>query len=175
MSAKSDQMTWEEEDVAPPLSTAGRARREAMLGTLEAAMRHRRQRKAAVRVGVALVPALMVGLLLVRFTPATPASSGKPANPGTREIVQESASTPTMAAAAFEWIPASPEGADPEPRRVRLTSLDDSGLQGMLAEAGLPTGIMRAQGRVILASQLVPSGATDEGMTDHEIRVPPRG
>lgn len=141
--------------IAPPLSAAGLARRDAMLAELRgevvrAAMRRRRRRALTYVAGATLgVAAIAITIAIaVRAPVATPPGPSPLANGGPSAGANAEVSLPPIQlvrndpSRTVNWIV---RNADVDMSTVRI---DDAELLRDLAEAGRPTGLVRSQGRV---------------------------
>lgn len=158
-----------------PLSCDGQARRKAMLGSLEGAVRARGRQRLAARGGLAVCGLLLVvGAVVFASWPNTGPASGphdmaSPDTPmasiGNEELHTDPAPDTHIAATN----PAAPRlvvyvvndpgivarwAATPKPSRVEM--LDDAGLLAELRAAGLPAGMIRRNDTLTLAFHNAP-------------------
>lgn len=147
--------------VAPPLSAAGRARRDAMRDALSAqtvrtARVRRTRRRAAGATLLVLIAAGAAYLILPRTGPAphvppiatddrAPIDSAPRAEPSMRIQIVSAGMDPERLAAIT--VATTPD--------LARYAIDDDALLGLLDEAGRPTGIARTpDGRVWLTSNV---------------------
>lgn len=146
---------------AEPLSREGAARRDAMLGELDAAMRRRNVVRTGRRGAAVLVPVLAVacGVLMWGQSPG-----GGPAGkmvPKSGHVAAGPAPGAPVAS-SYEFIrivetdPGVMERYRAGPAVGEFQVITDDELQSLLASVGRDTGIVRTGGRVILATDLIP-------------------
>lgn len=157
MAAQGDYSTADLGGQAPELSTAGVARREAILRrTLTAARTRRRRRQAAVAAtgGVAIV---LAGFLMHRTWPATPTT----------------VSGPICSGSLLEFVVFIPEDRSPSLSTVEIVPpdttvvarlsapdlpptwevIDDDALLAAVGETGQSAGLVSINGRVLLMTR----------------------
>jgi hypothetical protein len=153
---REDRFPDEDGENLPLLSRAGRARREALLHTLQREVVRRRRRRAAVRwgalavlIGLGAVPVVVVGRVKARVSPVNTAAVS-PREPATR---------PREKGIRIEVVADRPGVVDAyrtetAPLRAGVR-VGDEELLSILAQAGRPAGLIRVHGAVILT----PDGA----------------
>ena len=132
-----------------PLSDAGRARREAMLGELITQMQrlHRRRRVERTAAASACLVALLIGLSLLAMPARGPATH-----------LPRVAETPKPAAdASIEIVRTDPSVLQRFAARTtsRAILLDDEALLDELAAMGRPAGLIRSGDRVWLTADVI--------------------
>ena len=132
------------------LSAAGAARKAAILGELDSAMKWRNRRRSAGRAGSVLVPAVLLAVAV--YWMSMPARVGVPNAPG-----------PGVARAEIPRVEIVKTGS-----LAMVQTIDDSELQSILAAAGKPCGLIRTGGRVILAADLEAQPAPESGDEEPE-------
>lgn len=143
----------------PPLSEAGRARREAMLPVLERAMAGRIRQRRTIRAGAGLAVVVLAGFVLTRSWPTTP---GMPrVQPPIAAVNPAPGIEPPlgMQYASFHVV-------ETQPGISAIVEVDDEKLLKELRELGHPTGLIRTRGEVILTADigLEPTGQAPGGI-----------
>jgi len=139
------------------LSTAGRARRDAMLPGLVDDMRrvHRaRRRRRATVATLSLTAALVV--TAIALVPATPTENGEQLIAREPPVV-ELAPPAARAVMTVAFVTTDRGIADrlASTARSRVVELDDDTLVTALADIGRPAGLIRRDGRVELTRNVV--------------------
>lgn len=149
--------------MGPELSGAGRAtltargaaRRDAMLHELDAAMRRRNVRRAALRIAARAAPLVLIGALIWGRMAASPSIPSR-GNPGGTIEAREAAGPNSLA--PLVQIVQTDRGIvgrySLEHAESRVQVISDSELQSLLATIGKPTGLVRVGAKVILATDL---------------------
>ena len=132
------------------LSAAGAARKAAILGELDNAMKWRNRRRSAGRAGSVLVPAVLLAVAV--YWMSMPARVGVPNAPG-----------PGVARAEIPRVEIVKSSA-----LAMVQTIDDSQLQSILAAAGKPSGLIRTGGRLILAADLEAQPGPESGNEEPE-------
>lgn len=140
-------------------SPASRARREAMLAPLTAALHRRRQHRRGVHaLATLLLLAAVPTVLIVQWRSA--ASSPSPNVPFARHTANVAPAALRIQTLRTDSAVLARHAAPVASKRIVV--VDDAGLQSALAQAGLPTGLIRVNGRTILARDLVQATGTND-------------
>lgn len=149
------------------LSSAGEARREEILGRLESAQAWRRRRRHAARAAAISAPILVLAIVVAQLRPHSaptpgPIADSNPAGPwsvpSTLEMTEQTLAAAPRSAARIEMVATDPGILDRLALKTAAvpaeTYIGDDELMALMAEAGEPTGLIRARGRVILSADL---------------------
>lgn len=135
----------------PALSASGRARREAMLGELEAALDARVRRRRIIRAGGLAILIGSAGVLaLMAMPPSAPSSGGQP-------VAQGAGTSPaglTMRYASLRVVETDQAILERNGEGGRIVQIDDERLLDGLRALGRPTGLIRTRGTVVLTADI---------------------
>lgn len=144
---------------APLLSPEARARRDEILRLGLRSLRRRRVRRHAA-LGVCVVaPAAALALVVLRAAPVGPAA---PPPVAPRHAIALISDDPTIVS---RW--AVPDS------RPATAAIDDDALRDLLAQAGLPTGLVRTGGHTLAEFQIARAAnpdATEAAPSNDHIR-----
>jgi len=163
-----------DDSIAPPLSAAGQARRDAMLGDLLGSMRRVHARRRARRVGAAgLAVVACVGIGVVALRPSSPAASNDPAprtveSPRIAESPRPRVAPVAPSGPVIEYAEVRTDDSSLDRLRARrsgvIERIGDDALLATLADLGRPTGLIRTAGGVRVADAVVdPPAGRGEG------------